>query len=243
MITITEEIKNILESNGVTTHHSPGFSLPRDCLFEPPCSFKWMNIDHSIKMGAFSYAVSGYYFACEIGRYCSIGEGVQIGRHSHPLNWFSTSPLFYLKHDEVLGKEIDSSNNYLVSDFNRSSDKSPIELKITKVENDVYIGHGAFIMPGVTLGTGCVVGANSVVTKDVPPYAIVVGSPAKVTRYRFSEEIISLLIDSKWWEYAPWQLKGISCDDIGKFIEIISIMKNNNEPKYENLKIHISDFV
>lgn len=66
------------------------------CRLEPPCSLKWMNIEHSLSLGAFSYAVSGFFFAARIGRYTSMGEQVQIGRGNHPTFFMSTSPTFYL---------------------------------------------------------------------------------------------------------------------------------------------------
>ena len=82
---------------GVEVLPSPGGRLiPKRALLEPPCSLKWLAIEHSFTLGAFSYAVSGYAFAANIGRYCSIGENVQIGRQDHPTTWVSTSPGFYL---------------------------------------------------------------------------------------------------------------------------------------------------
>ena len=70
----------------------------------------------------------------------------------------------------------------------------------TVIGNDVWIGQNAVILPGVTIGRHCVVAAGAVVTKDVPPYAIVGGIPARIIRYRFSDEQIARLEESKWWE-------------------------------------------
>jgi len=72
-------------------------NLPVGAIFEAPCSLKWLEAQHSFSMGAFSYHVSGYAFATQIGRYCSIAENVQIGRQNHPTHWASTSPAFYLQ--------------------------------------------------------------------------------------------------------------------------------------------------
>jgi len=92
---------------GVKAEFNPNIiCLPSNVIFEPPCSIKKLNIEYSIQLGAFSYGVSGYYFASKIGRYCSFGENVQIGRHSHPMHWISTSPFFYWKYEDILGIDL-----------------------------------------------------------------------------------------------------------------------------------------
>ncbi len=78
---------------------------------------------------------------------------------------------------------------------------------VTRIGNDVWIGYRAIIMPGVRLGNGCVIGAGAVVTKDVPPYAIALGVPAKVVKYRFTPEQISLLENIQWWNWSDIKLK------------------------------------
>jgi virginiamycin A acetyltransferase len=111
-----------------------------------------------------------------IGRYNSIANNVNIGHGEHPLDLISTSSIITNTTYEVL------------------------TAKPCTIEHDVWIGSGATIRRGVTLGIGCVVGANSFVNKDVPPYAVVGGVPAKILKYRFSEEKIKLILDSNWWE-------------------------------------------
>ncbi|WP_280177539.1 CatB-related O-acetyltransferase [Pseudohoeflea suaedae] len=78
----------------------------------------------------------------------------------------------------------------------------------TSIGNDVWIGYGAFIRSGVTVGDGAVIGGMANVIHDVPPYAIVVGNPARVVRYRFSEDIIELLLKTKWWRFSIADLSG-----------------------------------
>jgi acetyltransferase-like isoleucine patch superfamily enzyme len=236
---ITKQIKERLEELGVTTLNNPDFHLPDNSIFEPPCSIKWMNIEHSIEMGAFSYAVSGYFFACKIGRYCSIGEEVQIGRHPHPTHWFSSSPFFYAPYQHVIdqpppeGKDVNP-----LRDFKHK--EAPTALKNTEIGNDVWIGHGAFILPGVKIGTGAVIAARSVVTKDVPPYAFVAGVPAVVKSYRFDEKTIERLLQSEWWQYAPWDLKGVQVDDFEAFFIRIESLKIDNTEAYRPEKINHS---
>jgi acetyltransferase-like isoleucine patch superfamily enzyme len=112
-----------------------------------------------------------------IGRYNSIASNVNIGHGEHPLDLISTNAVF------------------MESTYSLFTQQDCV------IEHDVWIGVGAIIKRGVRLGIGCVVGANSFVNKDVPPYAIVVGSPARIVKFRFAEEKISRILDSKWWEH------------------------------------------
>ena len=118
------------------------------------------------------------FLSANIGRYCSIANNVSIGPGEHPIHFPSTSAVFF-------------DNSY--------------DLKALKcnVSSDVWIGSGAIILRGVTLGTGSVIGANAVVTRDVEPYSIVVGSPARVIRFRFTPDKIAILLESKWWLLNP----------------------------------------
>ena len=199
MVKLTKRIIHKLRSQGITTLHPPGFILPDDIIFEPPCSLKWMSIQHSLYLGAFSYAVSGFYFACHIGRYCSFGEQVQIGRHPHPLHWASTSPFFYMQYDKILDQQFPSNCDVVPSrDFKR--DTPPVQLKHTYIGNDVWIGNNVSIMDGIRIADGAVIATGSIVTKDVLPYTIVGGIPAKIINQRFDKETIIFLLNFKWWD-------------------------------------------
>jgi acetyltransferase-like isoleucine patch superfamily enzyme len=196
---VTSAIKAALSRHGITTLNEPPFELPDRTILEGPCSIKWMKAEYSLEMGAFSYAVSGYYFGVKIGRYTSIGEEVQIGRGSHPITWASTSPLFYQPHRFVLDQERVEAAGFT---FNAPEQHA----SITTIGNDVYIGHGAFIGQGVTVGDGAVIGAYAVVTKDVPPYAVVVGNPATIVKLRYPAATIARMQRVAWWQYAFWNL-------------------------------------
>jgi acetyltransferase-like isoleucine patch superfamily enzyme len=240
-IKLTQELIEKLQSLGVSMLLRPGVTLPDDVVFEPPCSLKWMGVNHSLHLGAFSYAVSGFYFGCRIGRYCSFGEQIQIGRHPHPMHWASTSPFFYWQFKDVLDQPLpDGIDLDVHRDFKRSA--TPVTAKLTVIGNDVWIGHGAFILPGVQIGDGAVIAAMSVVTKNVPPYAVVAGSPAKIVRYRFPEEQIEALQASKWWEFAPWQLKGARVDVIQDFLEFVAKLSSSGETAYAPEKVKLGDF-
>ena len=241
-VKLTSRLIRALRDKGVSTLHSSGVLLPDNSVFEPPCSIKWMGIQHSIHMGAFSYAVSGFYFACRIGRYCSFGEQVQIGRHSHPMHWVSTSPFFYRPVEDVVDQAVSGVDGFFPPhDFKRQG--PPVKLEYTNIGNDVWIGHGAFIRPGVTIGHGAVIAAHAVVTKDVPPYAIVGGVPARVIRKRFSDKQIESLLSSKWWEYAPWQLKGARIDDVDEFVSHVIDLREEGEAIYAPDMVELAGFI
>lgn len=130
----------------------------------------------------------------EIGKFCSIADNVYIGLAEHPISWVSTSPVFQ-----------NIKNSSLIMKFS-SLEWNPYKLK-TIVRNDVWIGHGVVVKQGVTIGNGAIIGSNSVVTKDIPAYAIVAGCPAKVIRYRFDASIIEKLEKSEWWNLNDIMLK------------------------------------
>lgn len=144
-----------------------------------------------------------------IGNFCSFSDHVFIGGDEHPLSWVSTSPVFEnVKHSGPLKK---------FANFN-----VPIG-KRTVIKSDVWIGHNVSIKSGVIIGTGAAIGTGAVVTKDVPPYAIVAGCPAKIIRYRFDEETIAALLNSRWWDLSDEQLIKVALyiKEPLKFVEMI----------------------
>jgi acetyltransferase-like isoleucine patch superfamily enzyme len=159
------------------------------------------NIHHTSKVEAGSQVISvtmgkhsfcGYdcqLINCEIGNFCSISDNVIVGGASHPLDWVSTSPVFYSGRDSVKTKF--SNHNY--------HEDNPTAF--TTIGSDVWIGSNAIIKAGVKIGDGAVIGMGSIVTKDVPDYAIVGGNPAQLIRMRFNDTIIADLQSISWWEW------------------------------------------
>ena len=236
MINVTQNQQIFLANSGVSFFGKADFSLPEKISLEPPCSLKWMRPDYSLIMGAFSYAVSGYYFAAVIGRYVSIGEDVQIGRGSHPIDWVSTSPVFYQRHEDVVDRQIDAARYYLPK-FTGQVPKSTI------IGHDVYIGHGAFIKQGINIGTGAIVGACAVVTKDVPPYAVVAGNPAKIIKMRFPDSLVKELLISQWWKYAFWNFSGADPSHPVEFLDFFYREVKGNVEEYSPKLISMTDIL
>ncbi|WP_114963982.1 CatB-related O-acetyltransferase [Tritonibacter mobilis] len=208
-----------MKSRGVEVLDRAGgkVGLPKNTVIEAPSSLKWTQYEYLLELGAFSYQVSGHCFGAKIGRYCSFGEDVQIGRQNHPTTWISTSPAFYLG-DQIfnLGSEFSGADQYHNYKFNFEGPAT--KARITTIGNDVWIGHGAYVSAGVNIGDGAIVAANSVVTKDVPPYSVVAGNPAQIRKLRVSPQYITPLLRLKWWKYAPWQMTHLDPSDIHNFI-------------------------
>lgn len=122
---------------------------------------------------------------CDIGPFTSIANNVVIGGGAHPMDWVGMSPVFYEGRDSVKAK---------FSEFPRD----PVQR--TTVGADVWIGQSVLVRQGVTIGHGAVIGMGSVVTRDVAPYEVVAGVPAKPLKSRFDEKTVARLLDSKWWE-------------------------------------------
>lgn len=116
----------------------------------------------------------------KIGKYCSIGNNIKIIFGDHPLHLVGMHPFFYEGLNIKKLKKLDSNYDVVI-------------------EHDVWIGDNVSIFPGVTIGTGSVIGANALVIEDVEPYSVVVGVPAKIKKYRFDKEVIKQIIETEWW--------------------------------------------
>jgi acetyltransferase-like isoleucine patch superfamily enzyme len=185
-------------------------------LESPVAIMKLVDIRNRSKIGKYTFINRGttVFYNTKIGRYCSIGKGCEIGTVDHPLDWLSSSSIQY-----NIGAEFDYKED--CEDFKqiKFTKQYEIEKHGTYIGNDVWIGSLVIIKCGLTIGDGAVIAAGSVVTKDVPPYAIVGGVPAKVIRYRFDENIITKLQKLKWWDRDLKELNGIQFDNIKKAIE------------------------
>ena len=155
-------------------------------------------------LGKYSYVGANCLVVGSIGRFCSIGGNVTFITSTHPTkDWVSTHPVFYSAKKQIGISFIENSL------FDEHPKKEGHAYSI-EVGNDVYIGYGVTIIGPTSIGNGAIIAAGSVVTKDVPSYAIVGGNPAKIIRYRFEPEEIELINESKWWEKDESWLKSNS---------------------------------
>lgn len=184
--------------------------------FENP--FRGVTLDNqvtnpNIVVGRYSY-YSGYYHGhsfdhCArylmrdegvdrllIGSFCSIGSGtafIMAGNQGHRNDWISTFPFYWMPEVPAFSG---STNGFLPAGD-------------TVIGNDVWIGSEAIIMPSVSIGDGAVIGTRSVVTRNVAPYAIVGGNPAKLIRSRFEDRAIQLLLEMRWWDWSEETLREV----------------------------------
>lgn len=159
----------------------------------------------SYSIGEHSYCFANHVMqGTIIGKYCSIALGVVIHPAEHDVYAISTSP-------NVPGHEYSDEHGH---------SKGAI------IGNDVWIGRNAIILQSCkTIGNGAIVAAGAVVTKDVPPYAIVAGVPARVIKYRFSPEVIKKILASQWWNLPDSELEKLPMNDVNLFLRAIKNVK------------------
>lgn len=148
--------------------------------------------DHSYINGMKIYSW-GNLSKVSIGKYCSIADEVTlIAGGEHHKDWVSSFPFI---------------DRWQLKDYVRIEEESSQTKGDISIGHDVWIGHGATILSGITIGDGAVIGAMSVISKDVPPYAVVVGNPAKIIKYRFNISMIDAFLKIQWWNWPDHQVE------------------------------------
>ena len=214
----TDKLNQFIE-NEKDIEIGPHAKLSKSASIEAPVRL-WGTAIVSIEcsVGAYSFINSSttVFPNTKIGRYCSIGKTCEIGAGDHPLDWLSTSVFQY-----GIGTHFSNHTN----DCHQLTRKS-VENTDTIIGHDVWIGSLSLIKRGVTIGHGAVIAGGAVVAKDVPPYAIVGGVPAKVLKYRFNRRTRAKLLKLEWWTLSPKEMKDIQFDDIQEAIKQIEEIKS-----------------
>ena len=162
--------------------------LSNNCTIGESCKLRGVNLTGIVKIGRFTslwgpgIEVNSHHYEVEIGNFCSVARNTSIYEYNHPTDRVSS----YFMMQNVFGLSLSDC----------------IESKgAVKIGNDVWIGVNSVILSGVEIGNGSVIAAGSVVTRNVPPYAIVAGVPAKILRFRFPPNVIEEFSDIKWWDW------------------------------------------
>ena len=180
------------------------------------------NIIDNAKIGMFSYTGPNTVIKkADVGKFCSISWNASITGNIHNYSLTSAHPFTHL------------------SSFGLVDSNKPLESEQIYIGNDVWIAANVTILPGVKIGDGAIIGAGAVVTHDVPPYAIVVGNPAKIIKYRFSEKLYIDLLEIKWWDWPIGVIKEnlelfkapLTEDTISNMKQIAKKLIINNEEK------------
>ncbi|MFD2370331.1 CatB-related O-acetyltransferase [Brevibacillus sp. GCM10020057] len=180
--------------------------LDNNVFVESPSSVHLPDGIRNIIVGRNTYALGGGMITGNtyIGRYCSISLNVNLGSSNHNIQALGTG---ILTHDMWHGEQEDLGEP-------------------TYVGCDVWIGLNATVLGGVKVGHGAVIGAGAVVTKDVPPYAVVGGVPARIIKYRFDEGTISKLLTLEWWKLDPMTIERLPKNDIQRSIKLLEIERS-----------------
>ena len=189
-------LKNICSLPGRLFSHIALFAVLQEAQVDKTASIGSGVKFYRSSLGRYSYVSRGCFVTdTEIGAFTSVASDCYIGGTPHTLEWASTSPVFH------------KWGNVLKKNFSRHA----FEIFIpTKIGNDVWIGNRAMLKAGITVGDGAVIGMGSVVTKDVGPYEIWAGNPARLIRKRFDDETIKRLLESRWWEFSDEKIERLA---------------------------------
>jgi acetyltransferase-like isoleucine patch superfamily enzyme len=192
---------------------NPGARIIQSRILGPTFLNRLSQIGPDVVFGKYSGMNENCFVArATVGAYCAIGARSAINPFNHPTDWLSINEFQYHP------RSFDWVDEY--NDLERL-ERTPDMFQHVTIGNDVWTGHNVNVLPGVSVGDGAVIGTGSVVTKDVPAYAIVAGAPARVIRLRFSEAIVERLLRVKWWELELSELSGLPFRDVERCLDRI----------------------
>ncbi|WP_102323863.1 CatB-related O-acetyltransferase [Komagataeibacter saccharivorans] len=194
-------------------------------------SYSWFKNNILFQCGAFSYSFSKIYANVSVGRYSSIAQNLTDFSRGHSVDFVTSSPV-----------ATDEFYRDIAISRNKEWNLIPFESDYGKIVigNDCWIGSNVLIKGGVTIHDGAVVAAGSVVTKDVPPYAIVGGNPARIIKMRFDDRIIEKMLQIRWWDYAYWDLNMLNWQEPKEFLQMFTD-RAGGISKFNPPKIKFSD--
>lgn len=196
---------------------NPGARIIKSTLLGPVYLNRNTQVGPDVIVGKyFGMNESCFVARAVVGAYCAFGARTSINPFNHPVDWLSINEFQYHP------ASFDWVPEY--NDFQRL-ERTPDMFKQVVIGNDVWSGHNVNIMPGVNVGDGAVIAAGAVVTKDVPPYAIVAGVPATVKRFRFPEKTVERLLRLKWWDLELSDLSGLPFRDIEQCLSRLEDIK------------------
>lgn len=173
-----------------------------------------------INLRAVHHETTNCVIECQsIGRFCMFAHSINIGFPGHPTDFISNHSVFRYDSKMAYAHDFMTINNDFDEEYVRKEYLKRSRKPLPIIGNDVWIGYGVSVLNGVTIGDGAVVAACSVVTKDVEPYSIVAGNPAKVIRMRFSDEKVDILKRICWWNYGADILHGIDISNVDSGIK------------------------
>ncbi|MFC0682393.1 CatB-related O-acetyltransferase [Lysobacter korlensis] len=213
-----------LKRSGLRIESGIRFFVKKAVLeFEPPAQLSNadLHLYRGFQLGRYSFIRSGTIrHLARIGRYTSVGPRVMIGEGEHPIHWLSTSPAQYLaKQFEFYPPEAaDAAQRVIPRDETNTDDSSR---GLVEIGNDVWIGANVMIRRGIRIGDGAVVASGAFVNRDVAPYSIVGGLPARPIKNRFDDATIERLLRVRWWEFDIADLAGVDFPNIGAALDEI----------------------
>jgi acetyltransferase-like isoleucine patch superfamily enzyme len=212
------------DNNGATIASDicmfPGASIIQSQIDGPILLQRGVTLGPNVSVGRYFGAnVDSTIAGAQIGSFCTFGARVSVNPFNHPMQWLSIHEFQYDPGGYNWLPEYAELKRPVVEPFKQY----PVI-----IGNDVWLGNNVVVLEGVTIGDGACIGANAVVTKDIPPYAVAAGIPARVLRYRFTEETIERLLAVKWWDMELSELSGLPFNDV---ISCLSYLENIKERK------------
>jgi acetyltransferase-like isoleucine patch superfamily enzyme len=234
-IVVNARLLELLHARTISHRFNGGrrWQVGEHLTVEPGCEierFSHLFAGHALPaaLGAFSYSFSALKPDTRVGRYCSIGPELAFMGSAHPTDWVSTSPFPYSPWG------LEGFSRYLRDERGMTEFKlypaRPFQPAPVTIGHDVWIGEGALLKGGIVIGEGAIVAARSVVTKDVPPYAIVAGSPARVRKMRLPEADIARLQAVRWWRFGPDVLHPLDTREPTAFAERLAAKLADEAP-------------